>query len=889
MCRWGCPDYESTYMCKFCGTRYCSECLHGDFHGLMTQPDHCRKCNQFKCQGKRVEVVVFAPGTEPKGSKKSGKVLLSFLALLFVGLYFHTSLAFTVNIGTTVASARPVGETGRRRSGRDSLSSIVQGRPSVSMATNKKSSVTASPGSQSDMNTKRATSSGNISNAIVPTIKKESSSGFNYQTLTETSPLNMPKTRIKSKQPIRSHSSTNAELSYHIQQLRNLSKLKSTISGDGRHSNTDDRIRLTSSNLKVECDENGTGAVRTTMEVETIEASIDLPVSWKPALQQITIERDAWDHKVEFLLAVIGYAVDLGNVWRFPTIVYMNGGGAFFIPYFILLIFGGLPLFYMELALGQYHRSGVFTVWTHICPLVKGVGWATVLINFMMAMFYNTIISWAVYYLAMTIFNIRSSLPWKECHHPWNTECCVAASAHEHQYTQQLNNLTKKVLNATSLLTRSSRENCTRLVYSTEEFFFRRVQEVDKANSFNDLGKIKWELAACLFVVFIFVYFALWKGIKSSGKAVWITAIAPYAILLILLLRGITLSGSSIGIQYYLQPKMELLKSFSIWNAAATQIFFSLGPGFGVLLALSSYNKFHNNCYRDALVTSSINCATSVLAGFVVFSTLGHMADVSHKTIEQVIEDKGSELVFIVYPHTIALMNWSKLWSILFFFMLITLGIDSTFGGLESIITGLCDEFPQIFGRHRSLFVLGVLVICYLGALPTCTYGGDYIVNLMNEVSVAPALLLVVFVECIAVSWFYGVNRFSNDIKAMIGHRPSLFWRVIWYIVSPLFLLMIFYISMDNFLFGNMEIKRISFRNLPTNVQVWSYLMVFVPMLCIPAYAVYKLIITPGKDFDERLQRAIQPEEPLREHVSCLPLSGQEQQPTQQENRVDEL
>ncbi|CAF3768290.1 unnamed protein product [Adineta steineri] len=705
------------------------------------------------------------------------------------------------------------------------MSSIIHGRPSVPSPTNKKSPPTASSStSTTNMNTKRATSSGNIPNTTVSTLKKESSSGFNYQNLTETSPINVPKTKTK---PVRSHSSTNAELSYHLQQLKGLGKIKTTIGGDDRN-NDEERIRLTSSNLKVECDENGTGtSIHTTME-----ATIELPVSWKPAVQQVTIQRESWDHKIEFLLA--------------------------------------------------------------ICPLVKGVGWATVLINFMMAMFYNTIISWAVYYLVMSFNGFRSELPWKGCHHAWNTECCVAADVKEYQYTKQLANSTKKILNATatratSIFTTATTtvkpRNCTRLVYSTEEYFYRRVQEVDKADSFNNLGKIKWELALCLFVVFIFVYFALWKGIKSSGKAVWITAIAPYVILLILLFRGVTLSGSLVGIQYYLQPRMELLKSFSIWNAAATQIFFSLGPGFGVLLALSSYNKFHNNCYRDALITSTINCATSVLAGLVVFSTLGHMADVSRKTIDQVIEEKGSELVFIVYPHTIALMNWSTLWAILFFFMLITLGIDSTFGGLESIITGLCDEFPNILGRHRSVFVFFVLVICYLGALPTCTYGGDYIVNLMNEIAVAPALLLVVFVECIAVSWFYGVNRFSNDIKAMIGTRPSLFWRAIWYVVSPIFLLMIFCISMNTFLSGNIEIKKINLNDLPTNVKIWSYLMVFVPMLCIPGYAIYKLIITPGKDFDERLQRACKPEETIIEQITSS--SPTEQQ--QQQDKIEDL
>jgi hypothetical protein len=191
----------------------------------------------------------------------------------------------------------------------------IHGRPSVPTLSNKKSlSTTSDSTSPSTINTKRATSSENIGYTVVPTLKKESSSGFNYQSLTETSPLNVPKIKPKIKPPVRSHSSTNAELSYHLQQLKNFGRRKTTLSGDDR-SNNDERIRLTSSNLKVECDENGLGtSIHTTMEVETIEASMELPVSWKPAIQQITIQRDAWDHKVEFLLAVIGYAVDLGMI-----------------------------------------------------------------------------------------------------------------------------------------------------------------------------------------------------------------------------------------------------------------------------------------------------------------------------------------------------------------------------------------------------------------------------------------------------------------------------------------------------------------------------------------------------------------------------------------------
>lgn len=237
----------------------------------------------------------------------------------FRGIYSSLSASAiiqTVNVGASVASARPASEN-RRRSTRQSMSSTpTPGRPSMPTIINKKSSSATNDFiSPTNINrTKRATSSENFRSIIAPTMKKESSSGFNYQSLTESSPSNISRNKIKLKTPVRSHSSTNAELSYHLQQLKNLGRRKTTLSGENRNNNNDDRIHLTSSNLKVECDENGVGtSIHTTMELETIEASIELPVSWKPAIQQITIQRDAWDHKVEFLLAVIGYAVDLGR------------------------------------------------------------------------------------------------------------------------------------------------------------------------------------------------------------------------------------------------------------------------------------------------------------------------------------------------------------------------------------------------------------------------------------------------------------------------------------------------------------------------------------------------------------------------------------------------
>ncbi|XP_061401888.1 sodium-dependent serotonin transporter-like, partial [Musca vetustissima] len=241
--------------------------------------------------------------------------------------------------------------------------------------------------------------------------------------------------------------------------------------------------------------------------------------------------RETWGQKAEFLLAVIGFAVDLGNVWRFPYICYQNGGGAFLIPYCIMLVFGGLPLFYMELALGQFHRCGCLSIWRRICPALKGVGYAICLIDIYMGMYYNTIIGWAVYYL---FASFTSKLPWTSCDNPWNTAACMP--------------VTNANFNANQTT-------------PAKEFFERKVLEQYKSDGLDLMGPVKPTLALCVFGVFVLVYFSLWKGVRSAGKVVWVTALAPYVVLIILLIRGVSLPGADEGIKYYLTPEWHKLKN----------------------------------------------------------------------------------------------------------------------------------------------------------------------------------------------------------------------------------------------------------------------------------------------------------------------------------------
>ncbi|KAG4066627.1 hypothetical protein HA402_007263 [Bradysia odoriphaga] len=547
-------------------------------------------------------------------------------------------------------------------------------------------------------------------------------------------------------------------------------------------------------------------------------------------------KRETWAQKTEFLLAVIGFAVDLGNVWRFPYICYQNGGGAFLIPYCIMLVLGGLPLFYMELALGQYHRCGCLTIWKKICPALKGVGYAICLIDIYMGMYYNTIIGWAVYYL---FASFTYELPWTSCGNSWNTEFCRPIDEQNFK-------------NATS---------------PAKEYFERNVLEMHKSQGLDYMGPIKPQLALCVFGVFILVYFSLWKGVRSAGKVVWVTALAPYVVLIILLIRGVSLPGADEGIRYYLTPEWSKLRNSKVWIDAASQIFFSLGPGFGTLLALSSYNKFTNNCYRDALLTSSINCLTSFLAGFVIFSVLGYMAHVQGKSIDEV-GSEGPGLVFVVYPQAIALMSGSVFWSIIFFLMLITLGLDSTFGGLEAMITALCDQYPRAIGRRREWFVLFLLIGIYLCALPTMTYGGVYLVNFLNVYGPGLAILFVVFVEAAGVFWFYGVSNFSKDIEEMIGHKPGIFWRVCWTYISPIFLLIIFVFSLLEY--DKMLGEEYYYPEWSTAV---GWILTMSSILCIPAFIIYKFLRTPG-GFSHRIRTIFKPEQTIPTAIPGQIISG---------------
>lgn len=559
-------------------------------------------------------------------------------------------------------------------------------------------------------------------------------------------------------------------------------------------------------------------------------------------------ERGTWGSKLDFIMSVVGLAIGLGNVWRFPYLCYKNGGGAFLIPYMMTVILAGIPMFFMELAIGQFLTIGGLGVW-RIMPIFKGVGYAAAVMACWMNMYYIVVLAWAIFYFIMSLSKLPE-LPWGTCDNEWNTPSCVSP------YKRTALNCTLQYVNMTHQETYCIMDDGRRvreqdLTDSVKEFWERRALEITAG--VDHAGSLRWELAGTLLLVWIICYFCIWKGVRWTGKVVYFTALFPYFLLTILFFRGITLPGAALGIKFYLFPDFSKLGESQVWLDAVTQIFFSYGLGLGTLMALGSYNKYHNNVYKDALIVCAVNSSTSFFSGFVIFSVIGFMAHTQNKPVQDVAAS-GPGLAFLAYPSAVLQLPWSPLWACLFFVMLLFIGLDSQFCTVEGFITAVVDEWPRQLRKRKELFILGVCFVSYVIGLSCVTQGGMYVFQLLDSYAVSGAVLLwVMFFECIAVSWSFGTNRFYEAIRDMIGYYPFAWWKFCWIVSTP-------FICIGVFLFQLISWTPIKY--LDYEYPWWSHLIgwctALTSMMCIPGYAMWLWWKTPG-DNRTKFERLFRP------------------------------
>lgn len=547
--------------------------------------------------------------------------------------------------------------------------------------------------------------------------------------------------------------------------------------------------------------------------------------------------REVWDNKVQFILTLIGYAVGLGNVWRFSYLSAKNGGSAFIFPYLIMLFLVGIPLFYLELLLGQSTRKGPVGAWFKLIPNLWGIGLAAVVVIVYICLYYNVIIGWVIFYF---VNSFHSPLPWAQCF-----GFGVPGNANE-----------SAELLAMNLSDPVALETCWNA--STQYYWYNTA--VQASGSIGAAETFNWQMFLSLGAAWVLVYLCLFRGIESSGKIVYFTATFPYLVLVCLFFRAVTLPGAGQGVKYLFYPDPDIMRekivSPQVWLEAATQIFFSLGVATGALIALSSYSKRKYNALQDSFIVCITNSATSIFSAIVVFAIVGFRAERTGADIKDITDRSGPGLAFVLFTEALIHMPGAPFWAVMFFIMLLLLGLDSQFGTLEAFITVLRDI--KSIGKIRKEIVVGVVCFgMFIISTPFILGNGVYLFQLFDQFSATLPLLIIGFFEFVAIGWVFGVERFFTEVCNKTPSRNALrFWTAIWMFVNPIIMFIIFFGSLISGLISPLEYDR--YHNLeeetidyPSWALFIGAVIVLSSQLVIPVVLIGRLIL-----FEEARQQA---------------------------------
>ncbi len=446
-----------------------------------------------------------------------------------------------------------------------------------------------------------------------------------------------------------------------------------------------------------------------------------------------TGSRDQWGTKLGFILAAVGSAIGLGNIWRYPYIVYENGGGAFLIPYFIALATAGLPILILEYSLGHRYRQGAPAVFHFVRRRWEGLGWWMAAITFLISTYYVVILGWC---LSFIYFSFGTQ--WGE---------------------------------------------------DTGAFFigdYLATSDGAEPTGFWDIGGLQWKVLVPTAIAWALVAFLMHRGV-SRGIELASRVLMPSLILMliIIVIRAVTLDGALDGLDVLFTPDFGALTDGSVWVAAYGQVFFSLSIAFSIMIAYSSYLPRRTDLSNTALIVGLSNAGFEFLAAIGVFAALGFLAGVAGVPVTEVVQS-GVVLAFVVFPQVIsALPAFNSFFGVLFFGALFFAGITSMVSILEAVVAAVREKFDL----SRRTAVNWICGIATLISLLYVTRGGlfylDTVDHFLNSYGLATAGLL----EVVLVAW---VARTLNDQRRHINAVSYIpmgpWWTVSLKFITPVLL-----------------------------------------------------------------------------------------------------
>lgn len=427
-------------------------------------------------------------------------------------------------------------------------------------------------------------------------------------------------------------------------------------------------------------------------------------------------QREQWGSRAGFVLAAVGSAIGLGNIWRFPYMAYENGGGAFLIPYIFALLTAGIPFMILEFGLGHKYRGSAPKVFRSLGSKWEWLGWMQVLVALVISIYYVAVIGWTINY---TGFAFNQS---------WGAD--------------------------------------------PKGFFFGDY--LGLTGSPFELGGIRWPILGACTLAWAVTWLAITSGVrKGIERACKVLIPLLFLLVVVLIFRVVNLPGAMTGLNFLFTPDFSKLADFSVWADAYGQIFFSLSIGFAIMLAYSSYLPKKADINNNAAMTVFINCGFSMMAGIMIFSVLGNMAHATGQDVSDVA-GAGVGLAFITIPAAINTMPAPAFFGTLFFVCLTMAGVSSHI----SIVEAVCSSFIDKFEWSRKKTASIICGFGFAMTLIFTTGGGLLILDIVDHFINNLCILGLALAEISLMSYVVGLEGIRNHVNDTSDFAVNNLWNI---------------------------------------------------------------------------------------------------------------
>ncbi len=459
--------------------------------------------------------------------------------------------------------------------------------------------------------------------------------------------------------------------------------------------------------------------------------------------------REEWQSRKGFIFAAAGAAIGLGNLWRFPFQAYKNGGGAFLLPYFVALITCAIPLMIMEYAYGRKIRGGSVKAFAKLNKKFEVIGWVQVMVPIIVMTYYSTIISVSVIFMVYSLGHAFGIINWLS--DPGPVMGMVTGSA-EHAL---------------------------------------------------DFGA---GISIYILIAVIFVWLCNWLIVKkgiSGGIEKMSKFFTPMLMVLmvIFMINAIRLDGASIGLEALFKPDFSTILNPGIWVSAYAQVFFSTTLAVGVMIAYGSYLHDKADVVNSAFITVFANSSFDLIAGVLVFSTLGFL--VNKIGVEFTSFGTGAGVAFIAFPIAISTMSQSTfiqgILGFVFFLCLFIAGLSSSISMLESFATAALDKFK--ISREKLVGIISI--VGFIGSACFASYAGfNFILDIVDAYVGNIVIAGLGLVEVILISYLYGTEKLREEANKYSDFRVGRWWDYLLRYFTPILLGLVVITNLFNLVTG---------------------------------------------------------------------------------------